>query len=124
VAEDFEKGMALFREIYGDEIADGMAAMIEKGDGFGVEQARWTADFVFAKIWLREGLDRKTRSAATLGMLIAQGAYDELVYHTRMGMKNGLTRSEIEEIFYTAIPYCGFPKAATAKKAMLEGFGE
>ncbi len=43
-------------------------------------------------------------------------------YHTIMGTKNGLTRKEFEEIIYTAIPYCGFPVAATAKRGILEGF--
>jgi alkylhydroperoxidase/carboxymuconolactone decarboxylase family protein YurZ len=41
-----------------------------------------------------------------------------------MGMANGLTRREIEEIFYTAIPYSGFPAANAAKAAMLEAFEE
>ena len=41
-----------------------------------------------------------------------------------MGMANGLSRQELEEIFYTAIPYAGFPAANTAKAAMLEAFGE
>ena len=124
MADDLAKGLALFRAIYGDELADGMAATIERGEAFGVEQARWSADFVFARIWLREGLERKMRSAATLGMLIAQGASEEIRYHTRMGLRNGLTRTEIEEILYTAIPYCGFPLAAAAKKAMLAGFAD
>ena len=118
----FEKGMALFRETYGDAVADGMAAQIEKGEAFGIEQSRWTAEFVFGEIWTREALSRKARSCSVLGMLIAQGAYDEIVYHTKMGISNGLTRAELEEIFYTALPYCGFPKAALAKKAMLAAF--
>jgi alkylhydroperoxidase/carboxymuconolactone decarboxylase family protein YurZ len=122
--DDFARGLALFREIYGDATADGMAAMIEQGEAFGLEQARWTADFVFARIWAREGIERKLRSAAALGMLIAQGAVDEIRYHTRMGIKNGLTRQEIEEVLYTAIPYCGFPAVASAKRAMLAGFAD
>lgn len=120
----FDKGMALFRDIYGDAVADGMAAHLEKGEAFGIAQSRWTAEFVFGEIWTRDALTRKARSCTVLGMLIAQGAYDEIVYHTKMGIKNGLSRTELEEIFYTALPYCGFPKAALAKKAMLAAFAE
>lgn len=122
--EAYKKGVALFREVHGDALADGMEAYIAAGEGFGVEQARWTADFAFGRVWVRGGMDRKSRSCAVLGMLIAQGAFEEIKYHTRMGMKNGLTRTELEEIFYTSIPYCGFPASATAKKAMLEVFAE
>jgi 4-carboxymuconolactone decarboxylase len=121
---DSDKGLALFREIYGDAMADGMAARIEAGKDFGIEQSRWTTDWVFGQIWTRDGLERKLRSCTVLGMLIAQGSTEEIRYHTRMGLKNGLSRAEIEEILYTALPYCGFPKAATAKKAMLEAFAE
>ena len=38
--------------------------------------------------------------------------------HTKMGVANGLTREEIQEIYYTAIPYCGLPKSNGAKAAM------
>ena len=119
-----ENGLALFGEIYGPEMAQGVAAFAASGEGFGPKQAEWTLDFVFAQVWLREALDRRTRSAATLGMLIGLGARDEIKYHTKMGLKNGLTRQEMEEIFYTAIPYAGFPAANLAKAAMLEAFAE
>jgi 4-carboxymuconolactone decarboxylase len=124
MGDDFANGMKLFREVYGDKLADGMAAYVAEGKGFGVEQARWSADFAFGRVWVRDGLDRKSRSCTVLGMVIAQGAFEEIKFHCRMGMKNGLSRTELEEILYTTIPYCGFPASATAKKAMLEAFAE
>jgi alkylhydroperoxidase/carboxymuconolactone decarboxylase family protein YurZ len=117
------KGLELFREIYGDEAADGMARYMESSD-FGVETARWTADFSFGTVWVRDALARKLRSCAVLGMLIAQGRSEEIAYHTRMGLANGLTPTELEEIMYTAIPYCGFPAANNAKAAMLKVLSE
>jgi alkylhydroperoxidase/carboxymuconolactone decarboxylase family protein YurZ len=117
-----QQGLRLFAEIYGQDAADGTREWYSKGEGFGVEQGRWTMEWTFGTVWCREGLERKLRSCTVLGMLIAQGAAEEIRYHTRMGLKNGLSRTEIEEIFYTAFPYCGFPKAATAKRAMLLGF--
>jgi alkylhydroperoxidase/carboxymuconolactone decarboxylase family protein YurZ len=119
-----QKGLELFTEIYGKEMGDGVAAMVESEDGFGPLQATWTLDFAFGSVWCREALERKLRSCAVLGMLIAQGQSDEIKYHTKMGLANGLTRKELEEIFYTTIPYCGFPKANTAKDAMLAAFAE
>ena len=69
-------------------------------------------------------MERKLRSCVVLGMLIGLRAHDEIKYHTKMGIKNGLTRKELEEIFYTAFPYAGFPAANVAKAAMLEAFAE
>ena len=124
MSEAEEKGLALFAEIYGPEMAAGTRALYEKGEAFGTEQSRWTMEWSFGSVWTREGLERKLRSCAVLGMLIAQGTAEEIKYHTRMGIKNGLSSKELEEIFYTAIPYCGFPAAANAKRAMLAAFAE
>jgi len=116
-----ETGLKLFAEVYGAEAARGLETYIATDD-FGVEIARWTADFVFPEIWARDGLERKLRSCVVLGMLIALRQPEETRYHTKMGMANGLTPKEIEEILYTAVPYCGIPAANTAKEAMRAAF--
>lgn len=113
-----QKGMDLFAQIYGTEMAAGMQAHWESGT-FGAELARYANDIAFGEIWSREGLERKMGSCAVLGMLIALRQPDEIGYHVQMGLANGLTRAEIEEILYTAIPYCGIPATQSAKAAML-----
>ncbi len=118
-----ERGLALFREIYGGESADALAAYMETQD-FGVECARWSTDFTFGQVWTREALDRKLRSCVVLGMMIALRQYDEIRYHTRMGVANGLSKAEIEEILYTAVPYCGLPASNTARAAMKDAFAQ
>ena len=124
MSEAEEKGLKLFAEIYGQDMADGARRNYETPGTFGSEQSRWTMEWTFGSVWTRPGLSGKMRSCVVLGMLIGQGAEDEIRYHTRMGMKNGLTREEIEEIFYTTFPYCGFPAANVAKRAMLQGFDD
>ena len=116
-----EKGLELFREIYGEETANSLASYMETDD-FGVECARWSTDFNFGAVWSRDGLDRKLRSCVVLGMMIALRQQDEIRYHTHMGMANGLSKKEIEEILYTTVPYCGLPASNTAKAAMQEAF--
>jgi 4-carboxymuconolactone decarboxylase len=118
------QGQALFREIYGDEAADGLEAHLASDSSFGSNHARWAMEFPFGMIWPRDGLERKLRSAAVIGMMIAQGAEEELKYHTRMGLKNGLSRVELEEILYSSIPYCGFPASAKAKRIMADVLAE
>ena len=113
-----QKGIDLFAQIYGAEMAAGMKAHWESGQ-FGAELARYANDIAFGEIWSRDGLERKMRSCVVLGMLIALRQSDEIGYHVRMGLANGLTRDELEEILYTAIPYCGIPATQSAKAAML-----
>tara|TARA_R110001599_G_scaffold26856_2_gene94676 strand:+ start:121330 stop:121722 length:393 start_codon:yes stop_codon:yes gene_type:complete len=118
-----DTGLQIFEEIYGEAAAAGAKQHLET-DEFGVEQAKWAIDFAFGTVWSRDGLQRKIRSAAVLGMLIALRQTEEIKYHTKMGIANGLTKQEIEEILYTAVPYCGLPASNVAKAAMKEAFAE
>jgi 4-carboxymuconolactone decarboxylase len=82
-------------------------------------------EWPFGELWTREEqLSRKMRSLAVLGMVIGLRSFEEIKYHTKMGLANGLTRQELEEVFYSALPYCGFPIGNTVKSAMLEAFAE
>lgn len=119
-----DKGLRVLADTLGPGMAEAIAATAASDRGFGPMQAQWTIDFAYGAVWSREGLERKLRSAAVIGMLIGQGQAEELKAHVRIGMANGLTRTELEEIFYSAIPYCGFPAANTAKAAMLAVLGE
>jgi alkylhydroperoxidase/carboxymuconolactone decarboxylase family protein YurZ len=64
------------------------------------------------------------RSCAVLGILIALRQFDEISYHTKMGIANGLTRKEIEEALYSSVPYCGLPATNVAKAALKKAFAE
>jgi 4-carboxymuconolactone decarboxylase len=114
-----ETGLRLFEEVYGTESAAGLKAYMETDD-FGVECAVWSTEFCFGQVWSRAALDRKLRSCVVLGMMIALRQHEEIGYHTRMGMANGLTEKEIEEILYTSVPYCGLPASNVARAAMKE----
>jgi alkylhydroperoxidase/carboxymuconolactone decarboxylase family protein YurZ len=118
-----EKGLEIFGDVYGDAAAKGLEGYLGSND-FGVEYAKWATDFAFGTVWAREGLERKMRSCAVLGMMIALRQSDEIAYHTKMGIANGLTRQEIEEILYSTVPYCGLPAANVAKAAMKQAFQE
>jgi 4-carboxymuconolactone decarboxylase len=120
---DLERGIGIFTEVYGEQAGAGVRGYMASG-AFGADQARLAMEMAFGMVWAREGLERKLRSAAVLGMLIGRGQVDEIRYHTRMGLHNGLTRAELEEIMITAVPYCGLPASNVAKAAMLDVFAE
>lgn len=123
MTDDFEKGLALFADVYGPHAADGCRKGYESGDDFTALHIKWSMELPFGQVWTREEqLSRRDRSLAVLGMCIGQRSFNEIRYHTIMGVANGLTRAEIEEVFLSAIPYCGFPAANVAKAAIQEGF--
>ncbi len=125
MSEEFEKGLQVFRDVYGDEAAEGCRKGMESGADFTALHIKFSMELPFGQVWTREEqLSRRDRSLAVLGMCIGQRSFDEIRYHTIMGVRNGLTRAEIEEVFFSSIPYCGFPAANTAKAAMTEGFKE
>ncbi len=119
-----EKGFAVFAEVYGAEAAEGTRQAMASGDAMTRTHIEWTMTWPFGSLWTRPGLERKQRSLAVLGMMIGGGHFEETKYHTKMGLANGLTRAEIEEVFLSAIPYLGFPAANKAKAAILAAFAE
>lgn len=110
-ADPYETGMRVRREILGDAHVDrAMAA----ADGFGGDFQDLITRYVWGEVWTREGLDRRTRSAVTLTALVAGGHLEELAFHTRAALRNGLTPAEIREVLIQSAVYCGVPAANTA----------
>ncbi|MFO0690115.1 MAG: carboxymuconolactone decarboxylase family protein [Myxococcota bacterium] len=89
---------------------------------FATEMGKLAFDNVFAKLWVRPGLDVRSRSLVTLGILIALRATDELELHFPIALANGCTIQEIEEIIYQATAYAGFPAANAARAAATKSF--
>lgn len=92
----------------------------ERSADFCTEIGELSMDSVFAKLWVREGLDLRARSLVTLGILIALQAHDELKVHFPIALKNGCTLKELEEVIYHSTAYAGFPAANVARRAALE----
>jgi 4-carboxymuconolactone decarboxylase len=106
-----ERGMALRREVMGDEYVDQMVA----------KRTEWTEEYqdlvtryAFSEIWSRPGLDRRIRSSITIAMLIALNRMDELRVHVAVAERNGISRAELRELFMHASIYCGMPAARAA----------
>lgn len=111
-----EQGLAVLLELLPELLTDEQLQKNMSARGFGVGLGELTLDTVFGALWTRPGLDRRSRSLVTLGILIALRAEDELKLHLRIGTRNGLTRQELEEVIYHAAGYAGFPAAATAAR--------
>lgn len=68
----------------------------------------------FSDSWAREGLELRIKSIATMSMLIAMGAHDELGKHFVAALRLGITPEEVTELLIHSAGYCGVARAHAA----------
>ena len=107
----YERGMAVRREVLGDEHVDRAQA---RTTDFTADFQDFITRYAWGEIWTRPGLDRRTRSCITLTALLARGQLEELALHVRAALRNGLTEEEIKEVLLQGAIYCGVPAANAA----------
>jgi 3-oxoadipate enol-lactonase/4-carboxymuconolactone decarboxylase len=107
----YEDGMAVRREVLGDEHVDRATA---DATDFTRDFQELITTYAWGEVWTRPGLDRRSRSMVTLTALVARGHHEELAMHVRAALGNGLTVAEIKEVLLQTAVYCGVPDANTA----------
>jgi 4-carboxymuconolactone decarboxylase len=65
-----EAGINVVREMMGEEAAAKLSASADS-NAFGAPIAAYALDQVFADIWTRPGLDRRSRSLISMSVMIA-----------------------------------------------------
>ena len=84
---------------------------------FNAPIRRLSEEFAYGSLWTRPGINRKTRSLVTLGMLTALNRPHEMGVHLEGAVNNGCTAEEIRETLTHTVAYCGFPAAIDALRA-------
>jgi 3-oxoadipate enol-lactonase/4-carboxymuconolactone decarboxylase len=108
---DHRAGMAVRREVLGDEHVDrAVAGATDVTQDF----QDFITTYAWGGIWTRPGLDRRSRSVVTLTALVAGRHFDELEFHLEAALRNGLTKEEIVEVLLQTAVYCGVPAANSA----------
>ena len=107
----YDDGMAVRREVLGDEHVDRATDRITDLDR---DFQTMITEYAWGTVWTRPGLDRRTRSLITITALVARGHHEELAMHLRAARRNGLTNDEIKEVLMQTAIYCGVPDANTA----------
>jgi len=79
-------------------------------------------DVVMGDVWSRPQLSRRDRSFIVISVLATIGSTEELSLHTQVGINNGLSRSEIEELVIHVAAYAGFPMAMQASRVVADRF--
>ena len=76
--------------------------------------AEITDKVLFGDVWRDEALSPRDRSLVTITSLVAQYRHNELGYHLKLGIENGLTKDEIIAAVTHLAFYSGWPTAMTA----------
>jgi 4-carboxymuconolactone decarboxylase len=108
---DFDKGMAVRREVLGDAHVDRAVA---RTTPLTAPFQEFITRYAWGAVWGRDGLDRRTRSCVTLAVLAALRCEDELAMHVRAARRNGLSPDEIGEVLLHTAVYAGVPAANSA----------
>ncbi|KOG32870.1 bifunctional 3-oxoadipate enol-lactonase/4-carboxymuconolactone decarboxylase PcaDC [Streptomyces resistomycificus] len=111
--DPYDAGLKVRREVLGDAHVDRALA---QADEFSGDFQEFITRYAWGEIWDRPGLDRRSRSCVTLTALVAGGHLEELAFHVRAALRNGLTPGEIKEVLLQAAVYCGVPAANSAFK--------
>jgi 4-carboxymuconolactone decarboxylase len=73
-----------------------------------------TQQVLFGDVWERPGLSRRDRSLVTVATLIAGYRTNELPFHLKRALENGVTKDELVEVITHLAFYAGWPAASTA----------
>lgn len=105
-AERAAQGMAIRREVLGDEHVDraiaGATPLTEPFQDF-------ITRYAWGEIWSRPGLSRAERSMITLTALVVLRQEQELAMHLRAALRNGVTPDQIREVLLHTAVYAGVP---------------
>jgi 4-carboxymuconolactone decarboxylase len=117
--EQFEKGLAVRREVLGSAYVD---KSVDAATDMTAPLQKLVTEYCWGEIWTRPGLDRRTRSFLNLAFLTALNRPNEIRLHVRGALNNGVTREEIREVVLQAAIYCGVPAALDCMKIAVEVF--
>ena len=105
-SELFERGLKTRTQVLG---AKYVGANLANSDDFMMTFQRAVTELAWGYAWSRPGLDQKTRSILTLGILAGLGRFQELGIYTNAARASGVTVDEIKDALVQITVYCGTP---------------
>ncbi len=74
----------------------------------------YTDKVLFGDVWERPELSKRDRSLITVATLVALYRTNELPFHLKRALENGVTKTELIELITHLAFYAGWPAASTA----------
>jgi 4-carboxymuconolactone decarboxylase len=76
--------------------------------------AELTQQVLFGDVWERKELSKRDRSLVTCAVLTALYRPDQLRFHLKLALDNGVTARELSEMITHVAFYAGWPAAVQA----------
>ena len=89
---------------------------------FAPNLVHYTDDVLFGEVGPDGGLPQRDRSLVTVASLITSGSLEQLRFHLRFAVQNGVSESELVETITHVAFYAGWPKAMGAMQIAKEVF--
>jgi 4-carboxymuconolactone decarboxylase len=86
--------------------------------------AEYSDKVLFGDVWKRPGLSPRDRSLITVAALIALYRTNELPFHLKRALDNGISREELAEAITHLAFYAGWPCASSAVTIARKAFEE
>jgi len=86
--------------------------------------AEITSTVLFGDVWDNSALSPRDRSLVTITSLISLYRVNEMPFHLKRALENGVTREEISAAITHLAFYAGWPPAMTALRIGLKVFEE
>ena len=86
--------------------------------------AEYTDTVLFGDVWRRAGLSPRDRSLITVASLVSLYRINELPFHVKKALENGVSRDELVELVTHLAFYYGWPTANTALPILRRAFEE
>jgi len=86
--------------------------------------AELTDTVLFGDVWENPALSPRDRSLVTITSLISLYRINELPFHTKKALENGVTKDQIIETITHLAFYAGWPPAMTALQIVRKVFEE
>lgn len=74
----------------------------------------YTEQVLFGDLWERSELAPRDRSLVTVSALVAMARTEQLPFHLRRALANGVTQTELVELITHLAFYSGWPTAMSA----------
>jgi 4-carboxymuconolactone decarboxylase len=91
---------------------------------FAPKLVELTDDVLFGDVWERPGLSKRDRSLVTVSALVSLYRTEQLPFHLRRAVENGVTKDEVIEAITHLAFYAGWPCAITAMTAAKACFAD
>lgn len=118
-SDSLEKGKAIMARLRGTE-----ASPPSPSEELFPDMREMSVKHLFGEVWSRPGLALRDRSMITVAVLMALARTEELKFHMRGALNNGVSREELLEMIMHISHYAGWPTGASAMRVAKEIFSQ